>query len=186
MTAGPQHSIHLTQSSEIVVHVFHHVERRHEIERVVAVRQFFARALLHVVQAACAAKSERVFRNVHAFGVAILGQHQQVRACAATNVENARPPVRHTPADLLDKTGEDAATTDVPPVRLLYLVENRVGVLHHLARQRARHSVNLLTNLRHSCLSVAFHLSVQNHANCFCCDPQNVDISRRFSETRIY
>src|SRR5205085_10234798 len=119
-----------------VVQVCYDIERRDQITRFVIVRKFFSSAVPDVLQPALAAERERVFGNVNSFCVAELGEHHEIRSRAAAYVEDARGAILYLAADSFDKTRYDAAAAYVPPVRFLYLVENRVGVLHHLTRQR--------------------------------------------------
>src|SRR6185369_2635727 len=91
--AGTQHTPHLFQSGEVVVHVFDDVERRNQVKRAVVVRHLFTRAECDLVQSSLATKRERVLGNVYALGVTVLRKHQQIGASSATHVENARASV---------------------------------------------------------------------------------------------
>jgi hypothetical protein len=115
--------------------VFDDVERSYEIECAIFVRQFFAGAKAYLVEPALATESKCIFGDVDAICVAVFLKQEQVRPCSATDVENSRASIGYTPANVFDKRGNDLAASGVPPMRLLHAKEDRIRVLHHLARK---------------------------------------------------
>jgi len=67
-----------------------------------------------------------------------LRQHFEIRTRAAANVEDLRMMTGYLRAVFFSEAGDDATTANMPPVRFLHFVKNRIGVLHHLAWQRPR------------------------------------------------
>src|ERR1700752_3190341 len=130
----------LTEPGEIVVHVLNHIERGYQIECAVCVRKLFTRAESYFFESTLTTESKCIFRNINTLCLAILRQHHQVRTRSTTDVENPRTPIGHLPANLFHESGEDLAPSDVPPMRLFHAKQNRIAMLHHLARKRTRNS----------------------------------------------
>ena len=84
---------------------------------------------------------QRFGGNVNSLGHAKLCEHLKIRARAAAHVKYPRASLADFAADAFNPTGDDPAATDEPPVPVLYLPHDRVGVRLHLARQGIRDTV---------------------------------------------
>ena len=64
------------------------------------------------------------------------GKHFEIRSRAATDIQYARVRDLQIATNALEKAFNNPAPADKPPMRLLDLIHDRVGVLLHLSRQR--------------------------------------------------
>ena len=133
VTARFQHTPHLAQAGHIVVQVFHHVQRRHQSKLAVGVRQLFRQPFFNLCQPPRAAKFQRVVGNIHTMRVAKLRQHLQIRARAATHIQNLGGWGLGVGGweYLPEKTLQNAPPSGKPPMLALHAVHYRVGMLLH-------------------------------------------------------
>src|SRR5713101_8153595 len=133
--AGPQHAKHFAEARNIIVEMLDDIKAGYQIKLSVFVRQTLGGPLPDSAQSARATEVEGFGRNVNSFGNAKLCEHLKICARAAAHVEYARVSLADFAADAFNPTGDDPAATDEPPVPVLYLPHDRVGVRLHLARQ---------------------------------------------------
>ena len=88
-----------------------------------------------ILQSALAAESECFGRDVDAFSFTKTRKHFEICAGAATDVEYVRAIAFQIAANAFEKTSDDPAPADKPPVCPLDLIHDRVGVLLHFLRQ---------------------------------------------------
>src|SRR5882672_1309100 len=152
-----KYAAHLAQAGNIIIEMLDDIKPGHQIERSIFKGETLCRALLHFGQATRAAKVEGFSGYVDSFGSAELRQHLNICAGPTTNIENPRSRFSDVPANFSDKLRNDAAPASKPPVFPLDLVHDRVGVLLHLARERA---VDVVSGGCHECWSVlkAFYI----------------------------
>src|SRR5215831_18181578 len=115
--------------------MLHHIKTSDEIKRSLLVRQRFGGALLHPGEATSATKVQSFIRDINAFSHAEIGEHLQVGARATPYVENSGTALAQLAADAFDKSFNDPAPADKPPVLPLHLVHDGIGVFLHFARQ---------------------------------------------------
>ena len=79
------------------------------------------------------AEVDRLRRNVDAFCFPVSSKHLEIRTRAAADVEDSLS--LQLCRNFLDEGLDDPASTDIPPVSVLNLIEDRVVMRLHLFRQ---------------------------------------------------
>src|SRR6185369_4061081 len=108
-STGLQHTSHFFQPSEIIIEVLNHIQRSHQIKRLIRIRQLLSFTQANAIEPTLSTKRKRIGRNVHSFCVAKLAKHFEVGASTTANVEYARSFTLPTREDLFDEAGDDLA-----------------------------------------------------------------------------